>query len=216
MAEIAQTDGESSLEAPPLRLGLYWQDDRWVQRLAVGETPLAVSVEWDAGAADTARVVSPVYQQLSTDTRPDGGRFLVVGQWGRHHFSGVLDLSGEPGGPVTVEVDAAVRTRAPLEVLAATYHVLLPPGVLAAADPGGVEWTLPPPTGGRLRLEALACGDAAARLDVGEARRAATRVQVIAPLSAEGSTHRILYRWRWLPGPAETDGHSRPNRPLSR
>jgi hypothetical protein len=195
MAENVQTDDVCTLLAPPVRLVFRWDGDRWTHQIAVGDAVLASSVEWDVDHGDPNRVVSPAFQQIAAPGPP----VLVVGQWGRHHFSGVFTLTTEDRR-VIVEVDTAVRTRAPLESLGSTYRVYLSSSDLTSADATAVEWTLGPPHPGRLRFEPGESDAGPARVDLAEAGRRETRVQVVAPIVDGRATHRLRYRWTWQSG----------------
>lgn len=189
----AQTDDTLTVSAPPVRLAFHWDGLRWTHGLDLGAGPVAVSVEFEPGRDDPARAVSPAYQQASLQEEPGAARVLLVGQWGPHHGSAVFSVRDEPGG-VAVEADVAVRSRGGLLALAATYTVDRASGDLLDADPAAIVWSLDECPGGRLSFEAVG----AARVGLAEAGRRLTRVQAGGEVVADASTHRLVYRWRWL------------------
>ena len=195
----AQTDDTLAVSAPPVRLTFRWDGRRWSHGLNVGAVQVASSVEFEPGRDDPARAVSPAYQQASLQEQTGLARVLLVGQWGPHHGSAVFTVGDEPGG-VAVEADVAIRSRAGLNVLAATYTVNRASGDLTDADPAAIFWTLDDAPGGRLGFEAVG----AAWVGLAEAGRRLTRVQAGAEVVAGASTHRLVYRWRWLRPPAAT------------
>lgn len=189
----AQTDDTLTVSAPPVRLTFRWDGRRWAHGLDLGGGPVAASVEFEPGRDDPARAVSPAYQQASLQEEPDLARVLLVGQWGPHHGSAVFTVRDEPGG-VAVEADVAVRSRAGLLALAATYTVNRASGDLIDADPAAIFWSMDDPPGGRLSFEAVA----ASWVGLAEAGRRLTRVQAGSEVVPGASTHRLVYRWRWL------------------
>jgi hypothetical protein len=195
MARIVQTDDDLTVDAPPLRLTFRWDGRRWSHALDVGGRVVASSVEFEPERDDPDRPVSPAYQQLTGQEEPGVARALLVGQWGPHHGSAVFSASDGPEG-VVVEADVAVRSRTPLQSLAATYLAGFTSGDLADADPGGVVWDLAGTCSGRLRFEP---GGPSCRVSLAEAGRAATRVQASAELAPGAANQRLLYRWVWLP-----------------
>ena len=199
MARIVQTDDEVSLDLPPLCLTFRRDALRWVHGLSVGGRAVAASLEWEPDRDDPARVVSPAYQQLSTQESAAGPQALLVGQWGQNHGSAVFTLSEAEFG-IIVDADIAVRTRSTLEALASTYLVHLTSSDLADAGPTAIVWDLANPPGGRLRFEPAGAG----RVGLTEAGRRATRVQATAEVVPGRSTHRLHYRWCWLRNPDQT------------
>ena len=198
MPEIVQTDDACTLAVPPIRLNFRWDGARWAHQIEADERVVAASVEWDSALGDPTRVVSPVFQQLSVQDEGRFSRALLVGQWGPHHCSAVFTI-GRNGDDVAIEADVAVRTRGELAALASTYSVDLSSSNLTEASPETIEWALGESPFGRLRFEP---GDSLGmRVTLAEAGRRMTQVQADAPIQSKTSTHRLLYRWRWLPEP---------------
>jgi hypothetical protein len=197
MGQTVQTDDELTFVAPPLRLTFRWDGRRWSHELAVSGRTVASSLEWEPGRDDPARVISPSYQQLSFQESEGGRQGLLVGQWGHHHGSAVFGVNEAASG-VVVDVDVAVRSRAPLLALASTYLVDLTSSDLTDAGPSSVVWEFAPaPAGGWLRFEA----DEPWRVGLAEAGRRATRVQATAEVAPTTATHRLRYRWNWVNRP---------------
>lgn len=195
MARIVQTDDTFTIDAAPLCLAFRRVGERWVHDLELDGQTIARSVEFDPDRDDPDRPVSPAFQQLSGQELPDKTRALLVGQWGRHHGSAVFSVVHQGKG-VMVEADLAVRSLSPLLSLASTYLVRMTSSDLIDAGPSGIIWNVVGASSGRLRFEP---GNEPSRVGLAEAGRAATRVQVTVPISADAPHQRLIYRWRWNP-----------------
>jgi hypothetical protein len=195
LATIVEADRCPVLAAPPLQLAFQSNGIRWAHTLRVGDTLVAASVEWEPERDDVDRMISPAYQHLATSQTDGGPQAMVLGQWGRHHGSGTFLVAKTATGAV-VDVDVAVRTKAPLAAMACTYHVDLSSSALVEADASAIAWALSGPPGGVLRFEP---GSSAEQVVLAEAGRRGVKVQV--SCSSEGSrpTRRLRYRWRWNP-----------------
>lgn len=199
MIRVIQDDDEVQLVAGPLHLIFTWDGHRWAHRLAMAREAgqpevAAASLEWAADDADPSRIVSPSYQQISTQ-EDSVARALLVGLWGVHHFSGVFALEAQAEG-ATIDVDVAVRSRGVVASLAGTYALRLSSADLASAEGSSVEWTLGEGgSGGRLRFESV---EPDARLVLAEAGRLATHLQVMRAVDPSQRSHRLRYRWRWF------------------
>lgn len=191
MLGIDQTEESLAFSTGTIRLAFRFESGRWPHELSVGGRLLASSVEWLPERDDPARVVSPAYQQLLRQTRAEGEQALLLGQWGHHHFSGVFTI-GEDSGNVSIAVDVALRNRADLASFGATYLLPIGSAHLIEAGPGAIVWGLDGPARGQLCFEA-------SHPVLAEAGRSGTFVQALAPLGAGNGTHRLTYRWRWLP-----------------
>ena len=201
MARTDLTDESCLIDAGPWRLAFAWAGDRWRHEISVGGRALAVSEEWDVDRGDPARVVSPAYQQLGHRSHGPEEQALLVGQWGRHHFSAVFAVT-ESAGRVDLLVDVAVRTRAPLDAFAATYRVLLQSGDLVSAAPESTAWAVETPElAGTLGFQGVETPESITRLTLAEAGRLETSAQALATLTADASTHRLVYRWFWIASP---------------
>jgi hypothetical protein len=207
MARIDQNGDALAVDAPPLRLTFRWDGRRWAHDLEISGRTVASTVEMEPEGDDPSLVVSPAYQQLTTQDGPDGARALLVGQWGPSHCSAVFTVS-EPSHRVVVEADVAVRSRVPLQGLASTYLVYLTSGDLADAGPSAIVWDLDGAAAGSLRFEATGPGPGSSRVGLAEAGRRATRVQASAELVSATATQRLRYRWYWL----SNQGATRPVR----
>jgi hypothetical protein len=170
---------------------------------ASGERFVTVSPESgrEIDPADPARVVNPVYQELVKHELPrdhgPGLCLLLTGSAFQHHFSAVFSLyrEGLSPGLIVLDVDLADRTRAPIQLLAATYavhHATGRPG-LVDASPTAVAWRGGPLGEGTLELLA----EPPARLGRPEARPSSTSVRIEARVDPKTFTQRLHYRWRW-------------------
>jgi hypothetical protein len=140
-------------------------------------------------------VISPAYQEIHEHPVTGGIRVLLTGQSTPHHFSAVITAYAELEG-FLIAFDVADRCRQPVEAIAATYLVRLGSSDLMDAGPGRVVWGGESLHHGRLEFEA----DDPATAALSEAGRRASRVQVLARLVPATATHRLGYRWRWIPG----------------
>ncbi len=190
--DTEQDDGRRSIVLPNFRLDFVWVADRWTHALSVpGANPATVrAVEGDANRDDSARVVSPAYQQIHLHDEAGVPMVLLVGQSGPHHFSASFAVKADEAG-VSVEVDVADRCRAEVAALACTYVVEATSGDLIAADGSGADWAPQPLRGLSFRVEPP--GSAT----LGEAGRRATQVQATAAITAGAGTHRCRYTWRF-------------------
>ncbi|MFO0909123.1 MAG: hypothetical protein U0794_12375 [Isosphaeraceae bacterium] len=193
---IAQTETTCALDAGDVRLLFTWRGDRWSHQILLAGSAFASSFEWEAGQADSERVVSPAYQQLLVQEHGGQSQVLTVGQWGRHHFSGVFVMSYDDGS-ARIDVDLAVRTRDPLLALASTYAVHRSSLDLENASPEGATWTTGLSETPRIRLEPAEPANGPSRVTLAESGRGETRVQVATPTDPRSANHRLLYRWRW-------------------
>jgi hypothetical protein len=187
-----KSDELRRLWVPGVMVEFRWTGGRWVHSVHAGGTRAVVasSIDLDADKQDPTRVVSPTYQELHVKGPVEDPQLLLVGKSGRHHFSAVVSMASREG-KVVLEFDVADRCRAPMVGLAATYRVDRQAGDLREADTSRVAWD----KGGTLLLEAIG----RATLVLAEAGRAAMRVQVNAPLGNVDPTHRLAYRWAWVP-----------------
>ncbi len=192
--QIVGTDDQVTFEAPPLRLVFRWDGQRWTHELGFNDRTVASTVEWEPEADDPTRVVSPAYQQLSTQERSEGAQALLVGQWGHHHFSGVFTVNHQ-GSEFVIEADIAVLSRSPLQAFASTYLVALTSSDLVDANPQAIVWGCHTPSGSQLRFEAV---EAVSHVGLAEAGRRATRVQANCTMISGKQTQRLQYRWCWL------------------
>lgn len=181
--------------------------DRWTHHAAFGAesagdrhlTEVVSAVEGDPGRDAPDVVVSPVYQEVHrhefAGDRFHGVCLLLTGQSFQHHFSAAVSLFRDPASPryIVYEVDVADRCRSPVSFLAATYSVRLGAIELIGGGPHEVAWAGSTLGDGRLELEC----DLPSGLTLVEAGPAASRVQVLARLEPDSSTHRLRYRWRW-------------------
>jgi hypothetical protein len=177
------------------RVGPLWAHSLFVSR--ADGLALVQTVDNDPEHGDSARVVSPVYQEIRRhECAQDAGRcLLLTGTYFQHHFSAAVTLGIDPERPDSpvLDVDVADRCRARVAAFAATYTVQLDSGALKDASPQAIIWDVLGPDIGRLELVAIAPGT----LALAEAGRNATRVQVVAAIESGSSTHRLRYRWRW-------------------
>lgn len=195
--EITQTDSACTLDAGLLRLQFTWRGDRWAHQLVVMGSVFASSFEWQGGdEADGSRVVSPAYQQLLVQEHLGIPQVLTVGQWGRHHFSGVFSVSDADRGG-TLDVDVAVRTRDELQALASTYVVHRNASGLVAASTEEAVWELSASSGGRIAIEPRSAETGRGRVVLSESGRSETRLQAEAVIVSGSPNHRLNYRWRW-------------------
>ncbi len=192
MIQVVESEGQCAIVAGPLRLVFEWDRDRWSHRVLISEVLLAESLEMNPERDDPTRVVSPPYQQLSHQRSNDGVQALLVGQWGHHHCSGVFTVE-EVESEFSIKVDVAVRTRAELNGLAATYVVFRTSSDLIDADTSGVVWGLDSPERTRLRFGV----DPPGLVGLAEAGRQATTVQASSRLVLGPSTQRLFYHWQW-------------------
>ncbi len=171
-------DDRKSVVLDDFRLDFTWTGDRWTHAIDLREgerwTRLAASLE--AGEVpEPARVMSPSYQQFHWHEDDLGGRAMLIGQSGPHHFSAVFALRGIKGREVVLVVEVADRCLSPIEALACTFLVDLPSGNLKEADPSAILWTLDGPAG-KLKLESvdrsqLALAEAGRTRDSGSGER---------------------------------------------
>jgi hypothetical protein len=201
MAVIENSGELRSIIGPEFALIFERIDDRWTHSIAVSRQIggprelIARAVEWFAERDDSARVVSPVFQELHFQTDPAGNhQALLVGMSGGHHFSAVFALTETESG-TTLAVDTADRTRSEVIALASTYTVLVDSSDLGDSDDTAVSWTIPP-----YRLEFRA-GPATAA-GVGEAGRRATRGAGGPRPPPSPATHRWQYEWRLSRSPS--------------
>jgi hypothetical protein len=185
-------DDRKAVILDDFRLDFAWVGDRWAHALQTRAgpdwSPLARAVEGSVNGDDPTHVVGPAYQQFHWQA--DGGRAMLLGQSGPHHFSAVFAVRRD-GGAIVVDVELADRCRAAVAALACTYTVESPPAELVEAESGHASWERS--GSGRLTFEAIA----PARVAVAEAGRHRTRVQAVAALDPTGQTHRCSYRWHY-------------------
>lgn len=198
-------DDRVVLSAPALSLSFTQSGDRWSHRLACGEK--TVDVAWSVDSTvgeDERRVVSPVYQEVHRHQPADGPELclLLTGRSFQHHFSAAVTLREYAGKPGFLELDfdVADRCRASIETLAATYLVGLDSGTLIDAAPGRIAWSARDSRWERFEL----CVEPPSSLALAEAGRQAMRVQVLAAIVPGTFTHRMRYRWRWVPSTDRT------------
>lgn len=191
--DLQQSDDLMTIRTPTVRVALRLVGDRWVHEIApVDAPPLLASIE-SGTDDDPARVVSPVYQEVQHHAFDDDERrirLLLTGLNHRHHFSAVLTVAVDDHGATTIEFDVADRCRDAVSSLAATYEVLLGVGDLSDAADHQVRWT--GPTGSLV----LRSSDGS-RIVLADKGPRATQSQILAPLAAEGFTHRLRYGWTW-------------------
>lgn len=193
MADVSMTDSRWQIRAPGLRLEFRWTGDRWTHEVYLDERNVvnlaARAIELDA--AGPTRVVSPTYQQIDFQEGVDRVGALLLGRSGPHHFSAVFAV-WEGTDETAIEIDVADRCRGPVESLACTYHVELPPSELIDADATRIVWGPSVPGGRRLDFE----GSEATRVVAAEAGRRGTKVQAQVLIDSGSQTHRCRYRWR--------------------
>ncbi len=191
-------DDRKTVAVADLRLAFPWTGDRWAHTLGPAGIPdLIQTIET---GDDPERIASPAYQQFHWHDGPGAPTgAMLVGMSGPHHFSAVFAPAVLPTGGVELTVDVADRCREAVVALASTYLLDLPSGALRHADPDRLVWELDTPAAaGTLTLEG---GPGPTRLSLSEAGRRGTRVQALAALTPNDSTHRWFYRWRWEPAP---------------
>ena len=214
MAIYQTSSAAETIVASCFELRFWWHEDRWrheiVSTAAAASLPRVAAVEATVDLEGHHRIVSPTYQQIHLDEDRAAGsvRAFLVGQSGPHHFSAAFHVQERPHGAV-VDVDVADRCLAPVEYLAATYHVEASHGswteeTHAESDPGS---TIDPAVAAR-RAIVLTCEHPHARLIfeadhpgrhlAEEAGHGSVRVQALAHAAAADRTHRFRYRWRWV------------------
>ena len=198
LGHFVETPESRSITLPGLRLDFTWLEDRWTHALTVaraGDGPSLVrAVEGDAERDDSARVVSPAYQQIHLHEEGGVPMVLLVGQSGPHHFSASFAVRSLLDA-IAVEVDVADRCRAEVAALACTYVVEATSGDLQDADSARASWSVP--GFGGLAFEVEPPGSST----LGEAGRRGTQVQAAARIEPGASTHRCRYTWRFAPEP---------------
>jgi hypothetical protein len=206
-----QTDLRCAIRGRGVQITFERSGDRWTHHLAFDCGPArkgtpgiaAAALETDAEHADAARIVSPVYQEITrhdfAGDRMRGLCLLLTGRLFTHHFSAAVSVLTEHGDPdaVVIDFDIADRCRAHVASLAATYQIQLGSSNLSDAGPQAIVWCpLEDDAGaGRGRIELHS--DPPGSLALTEAGRQATRIQAVAAIDPAVFTHRLRYRWRW-------------------
>lgn len=198
MPELVVDGDRRQIVARDARLVFDWTGSRWIHSLETRQGSesayqiRACSLESDPERDESARVVSPAYQDLHFQEVGETFQALLVGQSGPHHFSAVFSVVDEIFGDVSIQVDVADRCRATVEAFASTYTVNATSNELANAGAEKVSWDF-----GSNRLSFVARPPA--QVALAEAGRQATSVQALAGLKAEpgSATHRLLYSWHW-------------------
>ena len=197
VVEVARSASECILRGGGVCLRFQWTGDRWTHAIEFEGTddPVAVSVEFDPARDDLPHAVSPVYQQLETQQAAAGGmQALLVGQFGRRHFSAVFDFR-IAAAQILIDVDVAVRGGDGSEILAATYLIDRTSSDLIDADMRRIRWILnsrsrePEPQTLDIAAVEPAC------LVLREAGRRATHVQAFASEGYGTRSRRLAYRW---------------------
>jgi hypothetical protein len=195
-----ETEDRTDMCGPGLRTAFARMGATWAHSILLPKDTnreLARAILCDPEGDDPRRVKSPVFQEIQRhESAPGAGLcLLLTGTLFFHHFSAVVSLGIDPDRPdgVLLDVDVADRCRAPFEILAATYTVMLDSGSLVDAGPQSITWDRTGPCACRIELMAVA----PSTLVLAEAGRSATRVQVMAAIQAGNFTHRLHYRWRW-------------------
>ncbi len=191
--------------APGLSLRFTRFGDRWTHGLACTGNGASVARADDLSVGEDERhIANPVYQEVHRHEPADGPALclLLTGKLFQHHFSAAVTLRKEPGQPGFLELDfdVADRCRAPIECLAATYLIGLDSGALVDADPGRIAWNVVDSGFDSIELRA----ESPSSLVLAEAGRKATRVQILAAIVPGTFTHRLRYRWRWVPSAVRT------------
>lgn len=103
--QIADAAEECRIENGPLAVKGRWSGDQWLltieQRLSSGWSLVATSIEVAPSASDL-EIEGPVFQQKIARTNGEScGELLLIGQFGRRHFSGVVTVSA---GKIVIEI----------------------------------------------------------------------------------------------------------------
>lgn len=154
--------------------------DRLAQELAVGNADqtsriLLRSVDLDPAEPGLAPT-SPVFQEPHVENDDLGLRLMLVGQWAKVHFSGVIDH--RVGRPDELKFGIAARVRQPGPLrLASTFTLLATAADLRNASDSVVEIAI-------AASDSKLCIEAAenSRLLLAEAGRAALRLQIMPKL----------------------------------
>lgn len=209
-----QTDDRVEIEGPDWRISIRRRGGRWLHGLSFGDFdpveierwPLISSVESDRDAEDPTRVASPVYEELQRRDEPETSaksvRLALSGKHFQHDFSAVLTVGDDPEEPGTIvaNFDIANDCRGEVNSFAATYLVRLNSGALLSADSESIVWAGGPLGDGTLTFRV---GPGAA-LALAEAGRHSSRIQALAGLKADSSTHQLRYQWRWATASGRT------------
>jgi len=192
--ELRQTDDLVTIRTPAVRIVFRRAEDRWIHEIGPVEGPPSIAtLESGSGPEASARVLSPVYQEVQHHAFDDDDhrvRLLLTGLMDKHHFSAVLTVSTNDDG-TSVDFDVADRCRADVTSLAATYDVRLAAGDLEAVDASSARWT--DPNGGD---DWTITAAEPARLAIAERGPRAIQAQVLATLAPPGVfTHRLRYGW---------------------
>jgi hypothetical protein len=206
-----QTDDRCVIHGRGVRLAFERTGDRWTHSLEFGPATAgsessgirADALQASTDQDDAARIVSPVYQELTRhEFAGDGMRgvcLLLTGRLFAHHFSAAVSVQIEPDEPswVVIEFDIADRCRVAVASLSAPYQLPAGSSDLIDAGPHAITWSRAAPDAGipAGRLE-LRC-DSPGSLALAEAGRQATRVQALAAIDPARFTHRLRYRWLW-------------------
>jgi hypothetical protein len=116
---------------------------------------------------------SPVFQESHVEKDDASLRLMLVGQWAKVHFSGVVEYRPDQPDELYFGIAARVRQPDPLR-LASTFTLLATATDLRAAGESMIEIDISN-TGKTMRLEAA--GNS--RLLLAEAGRSALRLQII-------------------------------------
>ncbi len=151
--------------------------DRLAQELAVdsGQHPARVllrSVDLDP-AEPGLGPTSPVFQEPHVEGDDQGLRLMLVGQWAKVHFSGVIDHRLDRPDELKFGIAARVRQPGPLR-LASTFTILATAADLRSASDTLIEIAVAG-TDSTIRIEAAENS----RLLLAEAGRAALRLQIM-------------------------------------
>jgi len=167
----------ASIRLPHGCLRVVSLGDRLAQELAVddGEHPALVllrSVDLDP-AEPGLGPTSPVFQEPHVEGDDQGLRLMLVGQWAKVHFSGVIDHRLERPDELKFGIAARVRQPGPLR-LASTFTLMATAADLRNASDKMVEIAIAS-TDLSLSIEA----SENSRLLLAEAGRAALRLQIM-------------------------------------
>lgn len=182
MPAESEPDLAAAIRMPRGVLKLIGRNDRLTYELAFGIRPDASPVLLRSVDLDPAEPglgpTSPVFQESHVETDDHGLRLMLVGQWAKVHFSGVIDHRTEGLDALKFGMAARIRQPEPLR-LASTFTLLATAADLIQAGEERVEIAVPA-TGWSLHVEAAENS----RLLLAEAGRAALRLQ-IAPKSGD-------------------------------